>query len=118
MAVLFADGINLDDLLPGRFVIHDQDDAVQASFVPVSASHSARPLLHGANGNQLAETSSGTLPSKILRIVFDEDSPSEAAGPLGSVFVAFASVVDDQTVSTSQSKPSSLLHLLHCALLI
>ena len=118
MAVLFADGINLDDLLPGRFVIHDQDDAVQASFVPISAQPSSPPALGGSDGRRLGSKPAETRPSKILRIVFDEDSPSEAAGPLGSVFVAFASVVDDQAVSTSQSTPSSLLHLLHCALLI
>jgi hypothetical protein len=118
VAALFADGINLDDLLPGRFVIHDQDDAVQASLVPLAAQSTSDAGPGSSGAPRVGSKPSETQSLKFLRFVFDEDSPSEPAGPLVSVIVPFTPVAENQAASLSTSTSSSLLHLLHCALLI
>ncbi len=117
MAALFADGVNLDDLLPGTFVIHDSDDAVQSVLVsPRSPDrHASQPSpFQTRHLSQAAKSSS----SRSVRIVFDEDSPSEAADPLGSGVVAITPVFDDQPVNPSEIAAAGPLHLLNCTLLI
>ncbi len=116
MAALFADGVNLDDLVPGTFVIHDSDDTVQSVFFTLSQarhSHQNHPF-HAKQVARASKTSSG----RSFRIVFDEDSPSEAADPLGSGFVAIAPVFDDQPVGVETKAEPGPLHLLFCTLLI
>ncbi len=116
MAALFADGVNLDDLVPGTFVIHDSDDTVQSVFFTVSQErHSSQnDSFHAKQVARASAKASG----RSFRIVFDEDSPSEAADPLGSDFVAIAPVCDDQPVTVTGGTSTGLLHLLHCTLLI
>lgn len=117
----FADGANLDDLVPGTLVVHDTEDGegyVQPqlrllggsdAFSGISAHHS-RPI-----------TSKESKPSShqsALRVILDQDSPSLAADYVGYA-ERFATVASDsQPVSTWCIFCNESLYLQYCSLLI
>ncbi len=77
VASLFADGANLDDLIPGRLVMHDDEDALsalpsvsEATHIPGSPAHHAKMSLPRETGRP-----PGSAP---LRVMVDQDSPSLA----------------------------------------
>jgi hypothetical protein len=118
---LFADGINLDDLLPGSYVVHDDDDN------PFGAGYSASPVLPAAPAarHQIPCQHQGNPQSKdshsshvLLQIVFDQDSPSLASDPLAIQVTDPMFLSDRQQIAAHQFSSGTPLHLLIRVLLI
>lgn len=116
VVALTADAMNLDDLCPGVYVVHDDADAVDAS-AGLSASMTG-PCAHVPGPSKVRQNAS--LPGKnpAVRIVFDEDSPSEAAQTFESSFFTENFKPDAQTIAPEDALPGTSLLLLHCTLII
>ena len=117
---LFADGTNLDDLISGSFVLHDDEDMVSQqtmeSAVSALASASAIPrsLRHLPAGNGTQKQ----VPLPAGRVIVDQDSPSLAADHLiGKVFSGEA-VAPEESAIAAHFTLAEELHLRFCALLI
>ena len=109
MGCLFLDGINLMDIIPGTFVVHDDDDEAQlVCNYPTVAGHVQ-------DGVTKLPPSSSVPFSKIA---YDQDSPSEAADPIISCYVSILPITEDHQLLIVQAPSKSDLHLLHCSLLI
>ena len=107
LAALTADAINLDDLIPGVYVAHDEVEAA-GSF------QSAHRSCNIARTNNNGSSKTG----RDQRIVFDEDSPSEAAEPFEALLLAIFLDIGGQSTMHEGVQTASPLHLLHCSLLI
>jgi hypothetical protein len=117
LAALFADGANLDDLLPGTIVVHsDEDnDSQTESQLLVPVSNNAPIQSHSLpQHSQKQETPQPTTP---LRIVYDQDSDSLAADPMPVAQSSIALHPGTQVEYESVTSPQ-ILYLLHCTLLI
>ena len=118
---LFADGINLDDLFPGNYVVHDDDDnpfgagiASDGILPAVSGvQHQAHGQHHGTSQKQ--DSRSSKIP---LQIVFDQDSPSLASDPLAMQVKAPMFLSDAHQIEVHQFSSGEPLHLLLRVLLI
>jgi len=117
LAALFADGANLDDLLPGTVVIHsDEDNATQTeadllTAVPTKGpvrSHSLPRFPHKKEESQ---------PTTPLRIIYDQDSDSLAANPV-SLAETFVPLPPESPVEYESATTVHSLYLLNCTLLI
>ena len=113
-----ADSINLDDLVPGVYVAHDEVEAT--SLAPgLSITHpGVLPAQRGASKVSHTRSSSRDRSGVATRIVFDEDSPSEAARPVEITLSPVTLSVDEQSATFQGSGSESPLHLLYCSLLI
>ncbi len=118
VVALTADAINLDDLVPGVYVAHDE---VEASS-PAPGFSITRPGVLPAHykTSRYLQTHARSLGKSGVasRIVFDEDSPSEAAKPIEISLHPIALAGDEQSFFLEGGGTESPLHLLHCALLI
>jgi hypothetical protein len=118
-AALFADSANLDDLVAGRLVLHD-DDAVLAASVQPGRDANAGSSTHAG---QAPRSGSGThqrhdAPLSLLIIVLDQDSPSLAAettADLLGIGLIFSGPARPRTLEVQSG---DLLYLRFCALLI
>jgi hypothetical protein len=117
VVALFADGANLDDLIPGTVVVHsDEDYSLQTDAQLLTQVSSGVPV----NSHSLPqhfpkhETSK---PSTPLKIVYDQDSDSIAADPVlaSESYVIFP---PEDYVYNESATPTQSLYLLHCSLLI
>lgn len=81
IATMFADGANLDDLIPGGVVLHDDEDAVSP---PASGSDATNFSSSGAAPNRhfsvhlVPQNSRSASQPLSLRVMVDQDSPSLA----------------------------------------
>lgn len=118
VAFLTADAINLDDLVPGVYVAHDE---IEVSS-PAPGFSITRPGVLAARqrSSKFSTTRSGANDKSgtAARIVFDEDSPSEAAKAVESSLHPIAFNTDEQSAVLERGGSESPLHLLHCMLLI
>ncbi len=119
VSALAADAFNLDDLIPGAIVLHDDDDCLSFTQLMTVGNHlqgasSPRHRTVSAKGTQ-SGTGSGNSHT-ILAI--DEDSPSLANDPLGPVPMESVLCADDFVISETAATPSNPIHLLNCTLLI
>jgi hypothetical protein len=80
IATLFCDGANLDDLLSGSVVLHDDDEVIAADQSPYAGADI--PVCRG--DYSYAGASAVRQPVHLLRapvrVIIDQDSPSLAAG--------------------------------------
>ena len=104
---LVADGTNLDDLMPGMYVVHEFGNGFQYP-----------PQSHRFTGFTCACRRLPESPNHPLRVVSDEDSPSE---PTEALLCDFLTTMVDSTdgirIQDNLPAPESL-HLLHRLLLI
>ncbi len=118
VVTLTADAINLDDLVPGVYVAHDE---VEASSL-ISGLSVTRPGVAPARHlpSKFSQTRSRAHngSGKAARIVFDEDSPSEAAKPIEISLHPININPDEQAALVVRGGPENPLHHLHCILLI
>lgn len=117
VVALFADGANLDDLIPGTVVVHsDEDYSLQTDaqlLTPVSSGVPVSP--HSLPQHfPKRETPKPLTP---LKIVYDQDSDSIAADP---VLASESCVIlpPEDHVYNESATPMQSLFLLHCSLLI
>ena len=118
LAALTADAINLDDLIPGVYVAHDEVEATSPdlsfSMTFAGSFQSAHRSSNIAQTNHDGSGKTGRDP----RIVFDEDSPSEAVEPFETMLLAIFVDMSEQTAMPEATQTASPLHLLNCTLLI
>ena len=113
VAALFLDGANLGDLIPGTVVIHSDDynDSQTDSELLVSDFNHTPVRSHSLPQHpQKQETPQPTPP---LRMVYDQDSDSLAAGPVlaSESFI----ILPPQTPACFESvKQTHTLYLLNC----
>ena len=117
---LFADGANLDDLIPGKVVLHDDEDMVSQQSMESAASalvcanvnpHAIRHI--PPNGGAQKQD-----PIPAGRVIVDQDSPSLAADHLiGKVF-SEESVTPEESAVVAHLALAEELHLRLCTLLI
>jgi len=117
IAALFADGANLDDLIPGTVVVHsDEDNDTQTDYnLLVNIANNTPVRSHSLpQHSQKKETPPPPTP---VRIIYDQDSDSLAANP---VLASESSVMlpPETHVSIESIKPTHSLYLRNCTLLI
>ncbi|MGA9118339.1 MAG: hypothetical protein WB699_03145 [Bacteroidota bacterium] len=104
---LVADGANLDDLMPGMYVIHEFGDGFQyppQSHRSAGGTCACRRLPEGTNHP--------------LRVVSDEDSPSEPTEAFLCDFLTTMVESNEGICIQDNLQASDSLHLLHRTLLI
>lgn len=117
IVALFADGANLDDLIPGTVVVHsDEDYSLQTDAQLLTPVSSGMPLSpHSLPQNfPKRETPKPLTP---LKIVYDQDSDSIAADPALASESCVILPPEDHVYNESAT-PMQSLFLLHCSLLI
>lgn len=118
VAALFCDGANLDDLLPGCIVLHD-DDEVASGDRAASSDDAAFAFqeLHQSQRTCTARQSAPFCPAR-YRVILDQDSPSLAALGFQSVFKDLVFLCNSHTVALERQLPTELLFLRFHSLLI
>ena len=117
IAALFADGANLDDLIPGTVVVHsDEDNDTQTDYDLLVNVISNTPVRSHSlpQHSQKPETPPPTTP---VRIIYDQDSDSLAANPV-LASESFVMLPPEAQVSIDSIKPTHSLYLRNCTLLI
>ena len=116
IAALFADSANLDDLLPGSIVMHDDEDAVSpasAELLCINASSLAIVPL------SFAHKPSRATPDPIpVRFIVDQDSPSLPAVYPVDTSCSAPITADPAVVVDHQIPLRGSLYLRYCTLLI
>lgn len=117
IAALFADGANVDDLIPGTVVAHsDEDNASQANSQLLRAVPDVLPI-HSHSLPQPLPKQKTPQPKASLRIVYDQDSDSLAANSnLASEASTLFPHQEDFAICTRLHDEA--LHLKLCTLLI
>ena len=117
IAALFADGANLDDLLPGTIVVHSDEDNDSQTDAQLLAHVSNDAPVRSHSLPQHSHSQETPQPTPPLRIVYDQDSDSLAASP---VLASEASVMlpPEIHVSVESIQPTHSLYLRNCTLLI
>ena len=117
LAALFADGANLDDLLPGTVVVHsDEDNATQTEAELLTALPSKAPV-RSHSLPRLPQKKDENQPTPPLRIIYDQDSDSLAADPV-SLAETFVPLPPESPVAYESATRTNSLYLLNCTLLI
>ena len=118
VVALFCDGANLDDLIAGSIVLHEDDEVYATELgahgginFPVSWEHQ-RSI--GASAVRQSAPSSRTT----VRIILDQDSPSLATGHVHLGYGLFPLLKDSSPVSFDSELPTELLYLQFRSLLI
>jgi hypothetical protein len=120
MAATAVDAANLDDLIPGVMVLHDDEDGLTGGGLSTALTNedqSPTPLLpavpHHNDRHQNRKT-----PSAPLRVIFDQDSPSLAADVDRVAFESIILTPHDPLPSERIPVACEALHLRLCTLLI
>ncbi|HTY09572.1 MAG TPA: hypothetical protein VMF88_00745 [Bacteroidota bacterium] len=114
---LFADGANLDDLLPGTVVIHSDEDNDSQTDSDLLAQVSDNAPVHAQSLPQHQTKQEVPQPVPPLRIVYDQDSDSLAANPV-LASEAFVLLPPETQVSIESIIPTHSLYLRNCTFLI
>jgi hypothetical protein len=117
IAALFADGANLDDLIPGTVVVHsDEDNDTQTDYDLLVNVPNDTPV-HAQSLPQHSPKQETPQPTTTLRIIYDQDSDSLAANP---VLASESSVMlpPETQVAVESIIPTYSLYLRNCTLLI
>ncbi len=119
ITALTGDAFNLDDLIPGTFVIHDEDDCLSVDQIVLNhGSLSTAPVHHPGTIAPIKAANGGATKNSHATLAIDQDSPSLANDPLGPVPLESVLCVDEYVTSQESVTSSEPLHLLHCTLLI
>jgi len=120
LAALFCDGANLDDLLPGSVVLHDDADVMSCGVAGPGVG-----ALSQAAGSPVRGASTLTLPVQfpsqmrgLVRVIVDQDSPSLTAMSCEGVPSWCAAANASAGVSADLRLPTSLLYLRNRSLII
>lgn len=114
---LFADGANLDDLLPGTIVVHsDEDNDTQTDYDLLVSVSNDTPV-HAQSLPEYPHKQETPQPTTTLRIIYDQDSDSLAANPV-LASESFVMLPPETPVCFESFKPPHSLYLLNCTLLI
>ena len=117
IAAMFADGANLDDLLPGFIVVHsDEDNATQTESELLTPSAAKTPVRSHSLPQPL-QKKEDSQPTPPLRIIYDQDSDSLAAAPV-SLAESFVPLPPETLVEYESTTSAHSLYLLNCTLLI
>jgi hypothetical protein len=117
LAATFADGANLDDLLPGFIVVHsDEDNATQTESELLTPSATKTPV-HSHSLPQPLQKKEDSQPTPPLRIIYDQDSDSLAAAPV-PLAESFVPLLPETLVEYESAASAHSLYLLNCTLLI
>ncbi len=117
----FADGANLDDLLPGAVVMHDDEECLASLPSQFSLPFASPYSSHWQVDHPGTRASKQTWPAssqKSFRIFTDQDSPSLAADHISSVDRVVTPASDVQQSVYSHTSTDESLFLQHCTLLI
>jgi hypothetical protein len=118
VAALFSDAANLDEFVCGHLVLHDGDEVVIANLgIDHGANTPMCPVKCCSTGASGVRQSVPLSPA-FVRVIIDQDSPSNAAVGFLSVSDFLPILVDSPVVSSGSQLPVELLHLRHCTLLI
>jgi len=117
IAALFADGANLDDLLPGTIVVHSDEDNDSQTDAQLLTHVSNDMPVRSHSLPQPSHSRETPQPTPPLRIVYDQDSDSLAASP---VLASESSVIlpPEIHISIKSIEPTHSLYLRNCTLLI
>jgi len=117
LASMFADGANLDDLLPGFIVVHsDEDNATQTESELLTPSTTKTPV-HSHSLPQSPQKKEDSQPTTPLKIIYDQDSDSLAAAPV-SLAESFVPLSPQTLIEYESTISVHSLYLLNCTLLI
>lgn len=117
IAALFADGANIDDLLPGIVVVHsDEDNAAQTEAELLTALPAKTPV-RSHSLPQYPQKKADSQPTSPLRIIYDQDSDSLAANPV-SLAESFIPLPPETPVEYESASSVHSLYLVNCSLLI
>jgi hypothetical protein len=117
IAALFADGANLDDLIPGTVVVHsDEDNDTQTDYDLLVNVVNNTPV-HSHSLPQHSPKQETPQPTTPVRIIYDQDSDSLAANPV-LASESFVMLPPEAQVSIESIKPTHSLYLRNCTLLI
>ncbi len=117
IVALFADGANLDDLIPGTIVVHsDEDNDTQTDYDLLVNVPNDIPV-HAHSLPQHPQKQETPQPTTTLRIIYDQDSDSLAANP---VLASESSVMlpPETQVAIESVIPTYSLYLRNRTLLI
>lgn len=117
IAALFADGANLDDLIPGTIVVHSDEDNDSQTDSQLLAHVANDVPVQSQSLPQHRQNQAAPQPTTPVRIIYDQDSDSLAANP---VLASEASVMlpPETHVSVESIIPTHSLYLRNCTLLI
>ncbi len=114
-ATMFADAANVDDLLSGRVVFHDDESDASVPFMVASAGTSATG--HADHGPfSLKKTGEGK--QLTLRIVYDQDSPSLPADHIIARDLCFYLPFDAPLLHAGAILSHEAIHIRLCTLLL
>jgi len=117
LVTLFADGANLDDLLPGIVVVHsDEDNATQTESELLTASNASLPV-HSHSLPRYPKEKKDPQPTAPIRIIYDQDSDSLAAAPV-SLAELSVPLLSETPIAYESAVSIQSLYLLNCTLLI
>ncbi len=117
IVALFADGANLDDLIPGTVVVHsDEDNDTQTDYDLLVNVPNNTPV-HEHSLPQHPQKQETPQPTTTLRIIYDQDSDSLAANPV-LASESFVMLPPQTPVYFESQKQTHSLYLLNCTLLI
>jgi hypothetical protein len=111
IALFSCDEVNVADLCPGFFVLHDDDDIAAGSSVACCGSVQARCNAPQESSCAPRVKQSGPLARFGVRVLIDQDSPSLAAGECRTVFGSLVSLPDASMSDSDGPPPTELLHL-------
>ncbi len=117
VAALFADGANLDDLIPGTIVVHSDEDNDSQTDSQLLAHVSNDAPVRSHSLPQHSHNQETPQPTTPVRIIYDQDSDSLAANPV-LASEAFVMLPPEIQVSIESIIPTHSLYLRNCTLLI
>ena len=114
IVALVGDGINLDDLFAGQFVVHDYDDLAitQEYLLSVGWTLVPSPALSLSEGLARIQPVAASECRSKLRVVYDEDAPQLDSDPFDVGLPLFDCIVQadrSANVEPTTSQPLSLL---------
>jgi hypothetical protein len=118
VTALFCDATDLDDLLHGIVVLHDDEEITAIDSCVYYGSDTTRHAERRERTGLTQLEQSGP-PSRLsVRLVIDQDSPSLAADESQTVFESLFAIQDSSTPSSDIQLPTELLHIRSHSLLI
>ena len=117
VVALFADGANLDDLIPGTVVVHSDEDNDTQTDYDLLANVTNNSPVRSQSLPQHSKKQETPQPTTTLRVIYDQDSDSLAANPV-LASEAFVLLPPQTPVYFESQKQTHSIYLLNCTLLI
>jgi hypothetical protein len=118
VVTLFCDGANLDDLIAGSIVLHEDDEVYATELGAHGGINFPVPWEQQSSMGASAIQQSAPSSRTTVRIILDQDSPSLATGRAYLAYEPFPFLKDFSPASFDNELPTELLYLQFRSLLI